>query len=111
MGVVIVGPGPHAVAPVRRALDERQVVRDADQRARVARQRDDRAGADDGIDRPAPEEAFVKLYGYTSDADGIRHALMDESDLASEDAKFMLVLCSAFVNYLLAKAARANVAV
>lgn len=32
---------------------------------------------------------------------------MEESNLAFEDAKFMLVSCSAFVNYLVAKAAKA----
>lgn len=55
--------------------------------------------------------AFEKLYGYTSDADGIRHAfgLLEEPNLRSEDAKFMLVACSAFVNYLLAKASRAGI--
>ena len=51
-------------------------------------------------------EAFKKLYGWTSNAEGIRHSLMDESNLEFEDAKFMLVSCSAFVNYLTAKAAR-----
>lgn len=55
------------------------------------------------------KEAFKKLYGYTSDADGIRHALMDESNLDFEDAKFMLVSCSAFTNYLIAKAAKSNI--
>jgi hypothetical protein len=53
--------------------------------------------------------AFEKLYGYSSDADGIRHALLQEPMLSSEDAKFMLVACSAFVNYLLAKASRAGI--
>lgn len=51
---------------------------------------------------PALKESFSKLYGYTNDADGIRHALLDEEDLKFEDAKFMLVSCSAFVNYLAA---------
>lgn len=55
---------------------------------------------------PALEQAFLKLYGYTSDADGIRHALMDEPILGFEDAKFMLVACSAFVNYVVAKTAK-----
>jgi AbiJ N-terminal domain 4 len=54
---------------------------------------------------PAMRDAFSKLYGYTSDADGIRHALLDESSLRFEDAKYMLVTCSAFVNYLVAKSA------
>lgn len=48
----------------------------------------------------ALKASFDKLYGYMSDADGIRHAMLDESDLKFEDAKFMLVTCSAFVNYL-----------
>jgi len=55
---------------------------------------------------PALKEAFNKLYGWTSDSDGIRHALMEDSNLGFEDAKFMLVTCSAFINYLLAKASR-----
>jgi AbiJ N-terminal domain 4 len=53
---------------------------------------------------PALRSGFEKLYGYTSDAEGIRHSLTQEPNLKSEDAKFMLVSCSAFVNYLLAKA-------
>lgn len=48
----------------------------------------------------ALKSAFSSLYGWTSDADGIRHAMMDESTLKQEDAIFMLVSCSAFVNYL-----------
>jgi hypothetical protein len=55
---------------------------------------------------PALEQGFLKLYGYTSDSDGIRHALMDEPNLYQEDALFMLVAASAFVNYLIAKAAK-----
>jgi hypothetical protein len=47
--------------------------------------------------------AFTALYGYSSDADGIRHALSEQSDLGQEDAKFMLVTCSAFINYLTVK--------
>ena len=44
--------------------------------------------------------AFSKLYGYTSDANGVRHALMAEDSVNFEEAKFMLVACSAFVNYV-----------
>jgi hypothetical protein len=55
------------------------------------------------------QEAFYKLYGYTSDAQGIRHSLMDKPDLDFEDAKFMLVTCSAFSNYLKIKAAKAGI--
>ncbi len=48
---------------------------------------------------PALCEAFSKIYGYTSDKNtGIRHSIF------FTDAKYMLVVCSAFINYLLAKA-------
>lgn len=49
---------------------------------------------------PSLKSAFTALYGYTSDAEGIRHALLEESTLTKADAKFMLVACSAFINYL-----------
>jgi hypothetical protein len=57
----------------------------------------------------ALKKAFSNLYGYTSSADGIRHSLMDEPKLGFEDAKFMLVSCSAFVNYLTSKAEKAKI--
>lgn len=50
---------------------------------------------------PALKSAFSSLYGYTSDAEGIRHSLLDEGSLTKADAKFMLVCCSAFINYAL----------
>ncbi len=51
------------------------------------------------------KSGFEKLYYYTNDSKtGIRHALMDASDAPSfEEAKFMLVACSAFVNYIQGK--------
>jgi hypothetical protein len=52
--------------------------------------------------------AFNQLYGYTSDASGIRHALLEQSDLELADAQFMLVACSGFVTYLLAKVVKAG---
>jgi len=57
----------------------------------------------------ALKDAFGSLYGYTSDAEGIRHALLDEPNLCFEDAKFMLVSCSAFINYLIAKSSKAGI--
>lgn len=51
----------------------------------------------------AMEEAFGKLYGFASDADGIRHGGIDFTNAQSEDALYMLISCSAFVNYLTAK--------
>lgn len=58
---------------------------------------------------PALKSAFSKLYGYTSSADGIRHALKEESNLDFEDARFMLVSCSAFINYLMIKASKSGI--
>jgi len=57
---------------------------------------------------PALKGAFDKLYGYTSSADGIRHALLEETELDFGDAKFMLVSCSAFVNYLILMSSKAG---
>lgn len=51
----------------------------------------------------AMKSAFSSLYGYTSDEDGIRHGSIDFTNAPAEDAKFMLVSCSAFVNYLMEK--------
>lgn len=51
----------------------------------------------------ALEQGFIKLYGYTSDGDGIRHAMMEEDSLDQEDALYMLISCSSFVSYLMVK--------
>lgn len=51
----------------------------------------------------AMRAAFSQLYGYASDADGIRHGGIDFKNAPSEDAKYMLVSCSAFINYLIEK--------
>lgn len=48
------------------------------------------------------KEQFLKLYGYASDEGGIRHSEgYFESNVTFEEAKYMLVCCSAFVNYLI----------
>lgn len=57
----------------------------------------------------ALEKGFKMLYGYTSDSDGIRHALMDNTNCDFEDAKYMLVSSSAFINYLITKASKASI--
>lgn len=50
------------------------------------------------------KSAFEKLYAYTNQPNtGVRHALMDnDGDYVpqAEEALFMLVSCSAFINYL-----------
>jgi hypothetical protein len=49
---------------------------------------------------PALKTAFSSLYGFTSDEGGVRHALMDKDKNDFHDAKFMLVVCSSFINYV-----------
>lgn len=52
---------------------------------------------------PTLQLSMDKLYGYTSREDGIRHAMLEESNLSYIDAKFMLVACTNFINYLIEK--------
>src|SRR4030042_113006 len=52
---------------------------------------------------PALRTAFSNLYGYTSDEGGIRHALTEAESVDFHDAKFMLVVCCAFINFVQGK--------
>jgi len=52
---------------------------------------------------PTLMESLNKLYGYTSDEAGVRHGSAQESNLSYIDAKFMLVACTNFINYLIEK--------
>jgi hypothetical protein len=52
---------------------------------------------------PRLKTSFSALYEYSSDADGIRHGMLDEPELSFVDAKYMLVVCSAFINYVTGK--------
>ncbi|MCY4391099.1 MAG: hypothetical protein OXE43_03485 [Chloroflexi bacterium] len=51
---------------------------------------------------PALKKAFSNLYGYTSDEQGIRHALLEdvESPAGRDEAVFMLGACASFASYL-----------
>jgi hypothetical protein len=53
----------------------------------------------------ALKTAFSSLYGYTSDEEGVRHALVfsDEVQVDEGDALFMFGACASFVSYLIAK--------
>lgn len=50
---------------------------------------------------PSLKSGFSSLYGFTSDESGIRHAILESPSVTRADAKFMLVACSAFVNFLI----------
>ena len=57
------------------------------------------------IKHPALKESFSKLYGYTSDEQGIRHALLDKNspDVDLDEAMFMFGACASFAAYLVNK--------
>jgi hypothetical protein len=59
---------------------------------------------------PAMKRGFAALYGYTSDAQGIRHAHLNEPSASPDetDALFMIGACAAFVSYLINKARSAG---
>lgn len=50
----------------------------------------------------ALKDAFENLYGYSSDKEGIRHALLDGevSNVGKDEAIFMLGACASFASYL-----------
>jgi len=50
---------------------------------------------------PALKSAWLKMYGWTSDDDGIRHGGIEAADADQALAKYMLVTCSGFVSYLI----------
>ncbi len=49
----------------------------------------------------ALKNGFISIYGYTSDKGGIRHNNGIDENTTFEEAKFMLVACSSFINYLI----------
>jgi hypothetical protein len=54
----------------------------------------------------ALKKGFLSIYGFTSDEQGVRHALLDKDapNVDEADALFMIGACSAFVSYLINKA-------
>jgi hypothetical protein len=59
-----------------------------------------------GLVHPSLKDAFLKLYGYSSDEEGVRHALVlkDSATVEESEALFMFSACTAFVGYLSRKA-------
>jgi hypothetical protein len=75
-----IDPSAHTLAPALKALEKK------------------------GYIHGSLKAGFEKLYGYTNDERGIRHALSDEESRVDEvDAIFMLGACASFVSYLIAK--------
>ena len=62
------------------------------------------------LTHPALKDAFNKLYGYTSDEQGIRHALHDQgaADVGLDEAIFMFGACASFAAYLTEKHRKAG---
>lgn len=50
------------------------------------------------------KQGIVRLYSWTSSSDGIRHGAHEGEILSGfDEAKYMLVSCCAFINYLISK--------
>lgn len=49
------------------------------------------------------KSAINSLYGYASDSLGVRHGGSEFTNISFEEAKFMLITCSAIVNFLIAQ--------
>ena len=47
--------------------------------------------------------SILKLYGYASDEQGVRHSLIDGNSVGHAEAKYMLVGCSSVCNFLIEK--------
>lgn len=55
------------------------------------------------------KSAVEKLYAYTNGKNGIRHAMMKDESINIEDARYFLIACSAFSNYLIEKAKKQSI--
>ena len=62
------------------------------------------------LKHPALKQAFLNLYGYTSDEQGLRHALLDQdaANVGLDEAVFMFGACAAFAAYLTQKHRQAS---
>ena len=87
----------HAVESVARLIDP-----EAKKTLGPALDSLERAGL---LKHTALKDAFKKLYGYTSDEQGIRHSLVDQSsaDVDLDEALFMFGACASFAAYLATK--------
>ena len=87
----------HAVESVARAIDPK-----ASKALAPALDSIEKAGL---LKHTALKAAFKKLYGYTSDEQGIRHPLLDQDspNVGLDEAMFMFGACASFAAYLAQK--------
>ena len=87
----------HAVEAVARAIDPK-----ASKTLGPALNSLEKAGR---LKHPALKAAFKNLYGYTSNEQGIRHALLDQDSprVGLDEAMFMFGACASFAAYLAEK--------
>ena len=91
----------HAVESVARTIDPK---------AKTLGPALDSLQRSDVLKHPALKEAFSKLYGYTNDEQGIRHAMLDKDspDVDQDEAMFMFGACASFAAYLVNKHRKAQ---
>ena len=54
---------------------------------------------------PQLKQAWSNMYNWTSDEDGVRHGMKGTPEVGLAEARYMVVACSAFVNYLVMRQA------
>ena len=54
---------------------------------------------------PQLKQAWNNMYNWTSDEDGVRHGMKGTPEVGLPEARYMVVACSAFVNYLVMRQA------
>ncbi len=61
---------------------------------------------------PALRDAIKKLYAYSSDEKGIRHALLEggNDNVGPDEAIFMYVSCATFISFMLRKSGATDIA-
>lgn len=57
---------------------------------------------------PQLEQAWKNMYNWTSDEGGVRHGKEEISQVGLAEARYMVVACSAFVNYLISKSSEGD---
>ncbi len=73
---------------------------------------DERGDIDKGLEKLALHnqlgQAWKNMFNWTSDEDGVRHGSKGTPQVGLSEARYMVVTCSAFVNYLAVKSTEGN---